>query len=117
MRSVVDTFFTHVHNQPYSYFQESSFRLRLDSNALPRCLILAVLASAIRFSNHEYFAGKTQEATDAYARESWLAVLSDHLTVEENMNVSVVQTVNMLAIVDYTGEFHEIQTISARKLD
>lgn len=103
MQSTIDTFFTHVHNQPYSFFQEASFRLKLDSNILPRCLVLAVLASAVRFSTHEFYAGKTQEATEIYARESWLTVLSDHLTVEENMSLSVVQTMNMLAVTDYTG--------------
>lgn len=103
MQSVIDTFFTHVHNQPYSFFQEASFRLKLDSNLLPRCLVLAVLASAVRFSTHDFFSGKTQEATEIYARDSWLTVLSDHLTVEENMSLSVVQTMNMLAVTDYTG--------------
>ena len=103
MQSVIDTFFTHVHNQPYSFFQEASFRLKLDSNLLPRCLVLAVLASAVRFSTHDFYAEKTQEATEIYARESWLTVLRDHLTVEENMSLSVVQTMNMLAVTDYTG--------------
>lgn len=106
MQSVIDTFFTHVHNQPYSFFQEASFRFKLDDNSLPRCLVLAVLASAVRFSSHGYYAGKTQEATETYSRESWLAVLSDHLTVEENMNLSVVQSMTMLAVADYTGMTH-----------
>jgi hypothetical protein len=39
-----------------------------------------------------------------YARESWLSVLADHLTVEGNLNVHVVQSVNLLAVVDYTGK-------------
>lgn len=103
MQSVVDTYFTHVHNQPYSFFHEPSFRSKLASQSLPRCLVLAVLASAVRFSNHEYYAGRTKEATEAYSRESWLAVLSDHLTVEENMNPTVVQTMTMLAVADYTA--------------
>ncbi|KAF9889610.1 hypothetical protein FE257_007118 [Aspergillus nanangensis] len=103
LRSVIDTYFIHVHNQPYSYFQEASFRQRLESNLLPRCLVLAVLASAVKFSTHEYYAGKTREATEKYARESWMSVLTEYMAVEENMNVHVVQTVNLLAIVDYTA--------------
>jgi hypothetical protein len=102
---VIDTYFEHVHNQPYSYFQEISFRQKLESNSLPRCLILAVLSSAVRFSIHEYYSGKTREASEKYARESWLSVLADHLTVEDSLNVHVVQTVNLLAVVDYTGKF------------
>lgn len=103
MQSVIDTYFTHVHNQPYSFFQEQSFRSKLASHSLPRCLVLAVLASAIRFSRHEYYADRTREATEVYSRESWLAVMSDHLTVEENMNLSVVQTMTMLSVADYTA--------------
>jgi hypothetical protein len=62
-----------------------------------------VLASAVRFSRHEFYAGRCLEASEVYAREAWLSVLADHLTVEDNMGVHVVQTVNMLAVIDYTG--------------
>ncbi|PKY09427.1 hypothetical protein P168DRAFT_278909 [Aspergillus campestris IBT 28561] len=103
MRSVIDTYFIHVHNQPYSYFQESSFREKMKNHELPRCLVLAVLASAVRFSSHNFYAGKIHEAVDTYARESWLLVLTDHLTVENNLDIAVVQTVNMLAVIDYTA--------------
>jgi len=104
LHSVIDTYFEHVHNQPYSYFQEASFRHKLQNNALPRCLILAMMSSAVRFSKNEYFAGKTQDASEKFARESWLSVLTEHLTVEDNLNVHIVQTVNLLAVVDYTGQ-------------
>lgn len=108
LRCVIDTYFEHVHNQPYSYFQEASFRQKLQSNALPRCLVLAVLSSAVRFSKNDYFTGKTRDASEKFARESWLSVLTEHLTVEDNLNVHVVQTVNLLAVVDYTGKLHFI---------
>ncbi|CAG8040287.1 unnamed protein product [Penicillium salamii] len=103
LRSVIDTYFLRVHNQPYSYFQETSFRQKLENNSLPRCLVLAVLSSAVRFSVHEFYAGQTRRASEKYARESWLSVLADHLTMEDNLNVHVVQTVNLLAVVDYTA--------------
>ncbi|KAJ6023531.1 uncharacterized protein N7446_013896 [Penicillium canescens] len=103
LRSVLGTYFEHVHNQPYSYFQEASFHEKLQWNVLPRCLVLAVLSSAVRFSKHDYYAGRTQEASERYARESWLSVLTEHLTAEDNLNVHVVQTVNLLAVVDYTA--------------
>jgi hypothetical protein len=111
LQSVVDTFFEHVHNQPYSYFEETSFRQKLQNSALPRCLVLAVLSSAVRFSKNDHFRGKTNEASEKYARESWLAVLTEHLTAEDKLNVHVVQTVNMLAIVDYTGESYSINMV------
>lgn len=104
LRSVINTYFRRVHNQPYSYFHEASFWHRFDNGSLPNCLILAILASGVRFSSHEYFAGKTREASEKYVRDAWLSVLTEHLTVEENLNVHVVQTVILLAVVDYTGE-------------
>ena len=66
---------------------------------------MAVLASAVKFSTHDYYAGKAREATEKYARESWMSGLTDYMAAEENMNLHVVQTVNLLAVVDYTGAF------------
>ncbi|RAK81319.1 Zn(II)2Cys6 transcription factor [Aspergillus fijiensis CBS 313.89] len=101
--SIMDTYFLHVHNQPYSNFQEISFRQELRNGTLPRCLILAMLASAVRFSTHELYAERALETSEVYAREAWLSVLTDYLTVEDDIGVHVVQTVNMLAVIDYTA--------------
>lgn len=65
-----------------------------------------MLASAVRFSTHEYFGGKTHDASEAYAKESWLSVLAEHMTVEGGLNVHVVQTVNLLAVLDNAGTVH-----------
>jgi hypothetical protein len=104
VRSLVDTYFLHVHNQPYSYFEESSFRDRLEQGLLPKCLVLAVLGSAVRFSDDEFIRGAVQDATYGYAREAWLSVLNDHMTAENCPNLQVAQASNMLAIVDFTSE-------------
>ena len=101
--SVIDDYFTHAHNQPYSYFQEDSFRNKLQNEALPRCLLLAVLALAVRYSTNAFYTGRTLEASGVYAREAWLAILQDELILEDNMTLHVVQTANILAVVDYTG--------------
>ncbi|KAL6230265.1 hypothetical protein BDW75DRAFT_223174 [Aspergillus navahoensis] len=101
--SVIDAYFDHAHNQPYSYFHARTFRDRLLSNSLPRCLVLAVLAAAVRFSTDDFYAGRTLEASEIYAREAWLAVLKDELTSEDNPALHVVQTANILAVVDYTA--------------
>lgn len=103
IESLIDTYFTYSHGQPYSYFHEETFRQKLADSALPKCLLLAVLASALRFSNHEYFQGTTREATEAYARESWLSVLNDHMTADNTPRFYVAQTTNILAVVDFTG--------------
>ncbi|KAL1966035.1 hypothetical protein VTN77DRAFT_4975 [Rasamsonia byssochlamydoides] len=103
LNSLVDTYFLHAHNQPYSYFQEASFRYKLEKGLLPKCLVLAVLALALRWSDHEYYQGRVHEAAAAYAREAWLSVLQDHLTVEDIPNLHLAQTTNLLAIVDFTA--------------
>ncbi|KAJ4250893.1 hypothetical protein NW764_016461 [Fusarium oxysporum] len=36
VQHLVDTYFVHVHNQPYAYFQEEHFRQLLNSMLLPR---------------------------------------------------------------------------------
>lgn len=103
LASLIDVYFLHVHNQPYGYFRESAFRQRLESGVLPKCLIFAILASAVRFSNDEYFGGRTHEYSEAYAKESWLRVLVEHMTEEGGLNVYVVQTVTMLSVLDNAG--------------
>ncbi|RAH40590.1 Zn(II)2Cys6 transcription factor [Aspergillus brunneoviolaceus CBS 621.78] len=86
--SIMDTYFLHVHNQPYSNFQEISFRQELRNGTLPRCLILAMLASAVRFSTHELYAERALETSEVYAREAWLSVLTDYLTVEDDIGLT-----------------------------
>ncbi|KAK6214903.1 hypothetical protein QIS74_07922 [Colletotrichum tabaci] len=102
-QSLVDTFFKCVHNQPYSYFHEESFRRKLAAGQLARCVVLAVLASSLRFSGHTYYQGATSEAIQAYAREAWLSVLNDHMAVEDTPGLEVAQATNILAIIDFTS--------------
>ncbi|WAO85916.1 Zn(2)-C6 fungal-type domain-containing protein [Fusarium falciforme] len=103
VQSLVDTYFARVHNQPYSFFHRTSFYASLSTMSIPRCLLFAVLAYAVRFSDQPYFVGKVQQASDAYSRQSWLCVIEDHLSVDNNLDLSVIQTVTLLAIVDYTA--------------
>lgn len=103
-QSLVNTFFQWCHNQPYSYFHEGSFRQKLADGQLSKCVLLAVLASSLRFSEHEYYRENRSNAIEAYAREAWLSVLADHMTVEDSCNLEVAQATNILAIIDFTGE-------------
>ncbi|KAF4461510.1 hypothetical protein FALBO_11696 [Fusarium albosuccineum] len=103
IHSLVDTYFARVHNQPYSFFHRNSFYASLANMVTPRCLLFAVLAYAVRFSDLPYFVGKVQQASDSYSRQSWLCVIEDHLSVDNNLDLSVIQTVTLLAIVDYTA--------------
>ncbi|KAL6910718.1 fungal-specific transcription factor domain-containing protein [Trichoderma evansii] len=102
MAHLIDAYFLHVHNQPYSYFHEQSFRERVNYGLIPKCLLFAILASALKFSDSDYFQGSIREATEAYAREAWLAILHEHLTVENNPTLQVAQASNILGVVDFT---------------
>ncbi|KAH8680352.1 fungal-specific transcription factor domain-containing protein [Ilyonectria robusta] len=103
LRSLLDTYFSRVHNRPYSFFHQASFEQRLENEIVPKCLLFAMLALAVRFSDAPYFAGRIHDAAAAYSRQSWLCVIEDHLSVDENLDLSVIQTVALLAIVDYTA--------------
>ncbi|KAH6988341.1 fungal-specific transcription factor domain-containing protein [Ilyonectria destructans] len=103
VQSLVDTYFNHIHNQPYSYFQEDNFRQKCADGLLPKCLFFAVLASALRFSGDKYYKGSIHEAMEAYAREAWLSVLHDHMTADDRPNLHVAQTTSILAIIDFTA--------------
>lgn len=107
VEALIDTYFIRVHNQPYSYFQEESFRRSLESGSLPKCLVFAVIASALRFADLDFYRGAVQEAQAAYAREAWLSVLNDHMTAENSPSIHVAQTTNILAIIDFTCEFRD----------
>jgi len=104
--AVVDAFFTYCHNQPYSFFHEGNFRRGLSQGSLPEHLLLAVLASAVRFSRHAYFNGRWYEAAVGYANRSWKAVVSSCITVSRTADVSIVQTIALLALFDFTGMVH-----------
>ncbi|KAL5046724.1 fungal-specific transcription factor domain-containing protein [Aspergillus fruticulosus] len=69
--------------------QPLPFRRKLEMGLSPNSLLLAVLAPA-------------QEAIEVYAKGLWKSVLIEHLIVVDTLTVKVVQTVNLLAIVDYT---------------
>ncbi|CAH0025695.1 unnamed protein product, partial [Clonostachys rhizophaga] len=44
--------FSYFQNQPYSFFHDDTFRQRLSEQAIPRHLVLAVMATAVRFCSH-----------------------------------------------------------------
>ncbi|KAI5465064.1 fungal-specific transcription factor domain-containing protein [Mariannaea sp. PMI_226] len=103
LNSLIDIYFARVHNQPYSFFHQGSFRQSLEDGSVPRCLMFAILAIAVRFSNDPVFIGRTYEASDAYSRRSWLYVIEDHLATDDNSDLAFIQTVALLAIIDYTA--------------
>jgi hypothetical protein len=101
--AVIDSYFTYCQNQPYSFFHEQNFRQRLSKQAIPRHLVLAVMATAVRFCSHPYFADRALEMSIEYANRSWKLIVSDCFTVARASEVSAVQTVALLGLFDFTG--------------
>lgn len=98
-----DIYFRYCHNQPYSLFHEDNFRTRLASNEVPQHLLFAFLASAVRYSEDPYYEDKVG-AISTYAVQAWKAMVLPWNGVETDVGISILQTILLLAIIDYTGK-------------
>ncbi|RVX70556.1 hypothetical protein B0A52_05207 [Exophiala mesophila] len=103
LMSVVDAYFMYAQNQPYSFFHEGNFRRRLAQNELADHLVLAVVASAVRFCTHPLLPVDTHEVAVSYANKSWQSVISNCFGTSTAANVSIVQTIALLALFDFTA--------------
>lgn len=111
LECVVDAYFVNLHNQPYSLFHEGGFRERLKSGALPDHLLLAVMASAVCFCQHPSLAADKSEAAIRYANKSWKAIISNYFTASKRADLFIVQTLALLALFDFTGNFSRFITV------
>ncbi|KAK6381500.1 hypothetical protein LTS17_004558 [Exophiala oligosperma] len=101
-----DVYFRYCHNQPYSLFHEESFRDKLSSGDIPTHLLYAFLASTIRYTEDPYFSDKVA-ALAAYANLSWKSIVMPWNGIQSDGELSIVQTILLLAIIDYTdGRTH-----------
>ena len=114
LSSLLNTYISRVHDQPYAYFHEASFRQRFENGSLPKCLLFAVSAIAVRFSNHPYFSDRIHEASAEYSKQAWASILMDYLMVPNNINLPVIQTISLLAIIDYTGKKKDQESLPPR---
>nr|RBQ87630.1 hypothetical protein FVER53263_20186 [Fusarium verticillioides] len=103
LMAVVDSYFNYCQNQPYSFFHEETFRRGLAQQAIPKHLVLAVMATAVRFCSHPYYSGRSLEMSVEYANRSWKLIVSDCFTVGKVAEVSTVQTVALLGLFDFTA--------------
>ncbi|KAL2204289.1 hypothetical protein CC79DRAFT_1128877 [Sarocladium strictum] len=101
--SVIELYFTRVHGRPYAFFRESHFRGNYDRGAIPPILILSVLATAIRFSRALCFQGINHHVSDNFSSRAWQQILEQHLVRDDGLDLTVIQAVTLLAIVDYTA--------------
>jgi hypothetical protein len=103
LQSLADTYFCCCHQQPYSYFHEGTFRQNLETGALPNYLVLAVAATAVRFSNETCFSGRETEAMDCYAKTAWSEIIEQSFSDGHELEIYTVQAASLLGILDYVG--------------
>ncbi len=104
LQSLADTYFRYCHQQPYTYFHESTFRQSLNDATLPSYLVFAFAATAVRYSNEPCFVGRRTEAMDCYSRLAWTEIMEQSFSDDHDPSISTVQAANMLGVVDYVGE-------------
>ena len=101
--AAADVYFRYCHNQPYSLFHEESLRRKMAANEVPHHLLFAFLASAVRYSEDEYYEDKVA-AISTYAMQSWKAMVLPWNGIKNDAGIATVQTILLLAIIDYTGK-------------
>ncbi|KAF2098005.1 hypothetical protein NA57DRAFT_57175 [Rhizodiscina lignyota] len=100
---IIDTYFTHCHRQPYSFFHEADFRQQLSEGKIPDHLLFALLANAFRYSTHPYLQHNAQELAVTYVERSWRSIVSDYFAKSRKFDIATVQTLALLAIFDFTA--------------
>ena len=104
LRSAADVYFANCQNQPYCYFNEVAFRQRLEGGSLPPYLLLALVATAARYSSDQFYEGRQFDAIETYSRIAWADVLKQALSSDIGMNIHSVQAMHMLAVIDFIGK-------------
>ncbi|KIW19925.1 hypothetical protein PV08_00500 [Exophiala spinifera] len=99
---LVDIYFELCHNRPYSFFHEDNFRRSLANHELPDHLLLAMVATTLRFSSDGQVSTKRQ-GLDAQAASSSWRIIGDIYLAENNTDIHVVQTLALLSIFDFTA--------------
>jgi hypothetical protein len=102
LQALAAVYISCCHRKAYSFFHEEIFRQNLDNANLPAYLLLAFVATAVRFSVGPCFAGCQTECRDTYAMFAWSGLRENALSKARNMDVKMVQAASMLGIVDYT---------------
>ncbi|KEF57346.1 uncharacterized protein A1O9_05263, partial [Exophiala aquamarina CBS 119918] len=99
----VDTYFKYCHGQPYSMFHEETFRSDLSRSILPPYLILAIVASTLRYSQDPCYKGSLCSASNEFAAQAWRAILVECFESESGPDYRTVQGTILLAIHQFVG--------------
>lgn len=108
LQQLLDAYFLHHHNQPYSFFHEDHFRQDVSLGLVPDHLTSAICAVAIRFATDN---GPQTRAALAFSRSSWASVSKLDMDAEGQFDLEVVQSLTLLAVYEYTGERHRCQAL------
>lgn len=103
LTTLIDTYFTYCHNQPYAYFHEATFRQRFEEGALPAALLFAVAATACRFTEDPQYHETHSQAILSYSNASWNHIFQQSFSYEDDLDLTIVQAVSMLAVIDFTA--------------
>ncbi|KAL2834004.1 fungal-specific transcription factor domain-containing protein [Aspergillus pseudoustus] len=98
-----EIFFVHYHNKPYTLFHAALFRRKAAAGQIPRYLQFAFIATAVRFSSQLQWKQRKQSTIDSYAQASWEMIMSSPDGLGDSSDVSVIQALALLAIIDATA--------------
>lgn len=102
---LVDLYFSYFHNQPYSLFHESDFRIRFHTGNVPDYLVLAVMVNSFRFMNDSSFSKERHQTAATLADSAWQVISKDCFSGNGAVDLSVIQSLTLLCIFDFTGNF------------
>ena len=63
------------------------------------------MATAARFSNDSFFESRQRDAIEIFASTAWREIFERSFAEEDSSNIHTAQAINMLAVIDYTGNF------------
>ncbi|PTU24164.1 hypothetical protein P175DRAFT_0527619 [Aspergillus ochraceoroseus IBT 24754] len=98
-----DIYFLHSHNKPYSLFNPDLLQRKIEQGQVPQYLQFAVIATAVRFSSHIQWKERKQKTIDSYAQCSWAMIMSSPDGLGDSSDVSVIQALTLLAVIDATA--------------
>ncbi|KAF2440117.1 P-loop containing nucleoside triphosphate hydrolase protein [Karstenula rhodostoma CBS 690.94] len=76
------------------------FERKFEVDEVPIHLLFALLASTVRYSDDPYFEDKSASVS-AYASQSWKSIVMPWNGIQSETDLSIVQTIMLLALVDY----------------
>ncbi|KAK4555530.1 hypothetical protein LTR86_007283 [Recurvomyces mirabilis] len=107
-KHLTEVYFRNCQNQPYCFFHEPRMRRSLLEQEVPQYLMLAMAASAVRYSMHDWYKHDKNTAVEGYAHAAWRILLERFFASDSCLDVAMAQATALLAVVDYTSGHHRL---------